>query len=278
MKKLLWLSGLLWCHYLPAQDKLEKAAEEIMTEARLLFRSEVCSWYGTDIFLEHFPDRRGEIQGYFSYAKNDSTFCIFFSGEPEIKVIGTIGFGLYADTEKAVINGKLRKLTALEKEYYDLREAAINAISSDNQFRTYENTNYNIIPLINRKERRVFVLTGPKKAGVLIFGNDYLLEFNSKNKLKKSTQLHRNIIVTDLNKAEEGQEIKAGIHSHVSPTSDYITSTDVCTLMLYEGLLGLENYYVLGEKHVSLYNCKSDSLAILTRAVWEKIAKDQETK
>jgi hypothetical protein len=60
---------------------------------------------------------------------------------------------------------------------------ALAEINSDKMFKTYENSNLNLIPLINGAERKVYVLTGPTQNGVVLIGNDYLLTFDSEGKI-----------------------------------------------------------------------------------------------
>ena len=61
-----------------AQEKLDKKTKPIVAEGKLLYRSEMASWYGTDLFLEKYKSREN-IGGYFSYLANDVPTCIFFS-------------------------------------------------------------------------------------------------------------------------------------------------------------------------------------------------------
>lgn len=62
---------------------------------------------------------------------------------------------------------------------------ALNMISSNsNEFFTYyEKASFNPIPIITNKERKVYVLTASQKQGTVFIGNDYLLQYNSKNEL-----------------------------------------------------------------------------------------------
>ena len=60
------------------QDNPTEQAKAIVAEGKRLYKSEMASWYGTDIFLESYKDR-ANIEGYFSYSDNDVAKCIFFS-------------------------------------------------------------------------------------------------------------------------------------------------------------------------------------------------------
>ncbi|MGV8914083.1 MAG: hypothetical protein ACOH1X_01405 [Kaistella sp.] len=59
-----------------AQD-LQKIAKEITDEGITLYRIEVASWYGTDMFLENYNNKEN-IAGYVSYIDNGVPKCVFF--------------------------------------------------------------------------------------------------------------------------------------------------------------------------------------------------------
>ena len=74
-----------------SQKEVDKKVREILAEGKLLYKSEMASWYGTDLFLENYKERTN-IGGYFSYTENEISKCIFFSKAEIPKVIGTIAF------------------------------------------------------------------------------------------------------------------------------------------------------------------------------------------
>ena len=175
------------------QKNPTEEAQPIVEEGKLLYRSEMASWYGTDLFLENYKDREN-IGGYFSYTENDTSKCIFFSKSENPEVIGTISFDKTYNVKKAKTDISKRKFTTNENYLYLIRKIALTEINSDTLFKTYKNTNLNLIPLIHGNEKKVYVLTGPQQNGIVIFGNDYLLTFDKGNKLTLKKQLHKNII------------------------------------------------------------------------------------
>jgi phosphoribulokinase len=172
----------------------------------------------------------------------------------------------------AKVDGEGRSFTEYENEVYLIRKAALEAMQGDTMFKQYSNTNFNLIPLIEGKSKKVFVLTGPKKTGVVIFGNDYVLEFNKNNKLKSRKKLHKNIIAMDYAK----QEGTITMHTHLPETGDLITSTDICTLMLYEKFAKWKQHYVVGDETVNLWDCESNTLIVLPKKVFLKIGDEKE--
>lgn len=260
------------------QNNPTEQAQPIVAEGMRLYKSEMASWYGTDIFLERYKDREN-IGGYFSYSEENTAKCIFFSKGDNPKAIGTISFDSTYNTASAIIDLNQRDLTSNENELYALRKIALEIISSDTLFKRYKNTNLNLIPLIDTKEKRVYVLTGPEQNGVVIFGNDYLLTFDKNNNLLNKKQLHRNIISINYGgKEEDGKEVEGTIHSHLPETGDFITATDICTLMLYEKFAKWKQHNVVSKNYLNIWNCLTDKLIVIPMSTIEKISKDEDKR
>lgn len=253
-----------------AQSKIDRLKAETVAEGKLLYASEMASWYGTDLFMANYADR-SKIGGYFSYIDKSVPKCIFFSNDPTAKVLGTIAFDESYSIRTATVDLAERDFTAVEADLHNIRQQAMAEINANSIFKLYENTNFNLIPLLSKGEKKVYVLTGPTKNGVVIFGNDYLMTFGSNNRLLKTTQLHANIITVEY--GNDAKQIAAAIHSHLPTTGDIMTATDICTTMLYQKFTGWESTYVISQNYVSIWNCKSNELAVMTRKAFEKIGK-----
>lgn len=259
-----------------SQKNPTEEAKPIVAEGKLLYKSEMASWYGTDLFLEKYNNREN-IGGYFSYTEKDISKCIFFSKTDNPKVIGSIAFDSTYNVKTAKIDLTERVFTKNENDLYQLRKIALSEVNSDTLFKNYKNTNLNLIPLINGKEKKVYVLTGPQQNGVVIFGNDYLLTFDKNNKLKLKKQLHKNLIPIYFGEEEEEEkEVEGAMHSHLPETGDFITATDICTLMLYEKFAKWKTHNVVSEKYLNIWNCETDQLIVLPMKAFKDIIEDQE--
>lgn len=261
-----------------AQPDILTQTRSIEEEGKRLYRSEMASWYGTDLLLEHTPDR-SRVGGYFSYTENNLAKCIFFSNDEHPSVIGSILFDSSYNVKTAQMDFAERNFTQKEYELYMIRNLTLNIVSNDTMFKLYEDMNFNLIPLIDTaaKEKKVYILTGPKKNGLVVFGNDYLLRFNEQNKLLEKKQLHMNIIPIMFEAGSDTTEIVT-MHSHMNETSDFITPTDVCTLMLYEQFTNWAGHNVISKDYVSIWNCHKNQLAILSRKSVKKILKSEEKR
>jgi hypothetical protein len=257
------IAFLLFALNASAQKDPTEMARPIVEEGKMLYRSEMASWYGTDLFLEKYSDK-GNIGGYFSYADGDSTRCIFYSNEEKPKVLGTITFDSTYSTSLASVNITERSFSKKEKELFVIRDAAKKLMVSDTLFESFNNTSLNLIPIIIKGEKRVYILTGAEKSGVVIFGNDYLLTFDDNGKVLTKKKLHANILPSYYGE-KDGKKSVGSIHSHNSQTGDFITATDICTLMLYEKMAGWEQYVVVSEHYLNIWNCLTNTLTVRPR-------------
>ena len=269
---------LFLCSSSLAQDKTDQISDSIITIGKELYRSEMASWYGTDIFLERFKDQRQNIGGYFSYRdSNNFTNCIFFEKKDNPQVLATIKFDSTYHLNNAQVDSLKRDFSSLERDIYTVRQLAVKEISSDTLFKGYNNTRFNIVPLISNGRKQVYVFTGPQNNGVVIFGNDYLLTFDKDNNLGAVRRLHKNIMPIEYGK-QSNQEVGITMHSHSPETGDYITSTDICTLMLYENIAKWKQHIVMSKDYVSIWNCETNQLVTLTKQAWERIYEDQQQR
>jgi hypothetical protein len=278
MKKLSSLLLFFACLHTIAQENPNDLAKPIVAEGKRLYKSEMASWYGTDLFLENYKNR-ANVGGYFSYSENDVAKCIFFSKTDQPVVIGTISFDSTYNTKTAKLDLNERAFTTIETDLYTIRKVALETINSDTLFLTYKNTSLNLVPVIYNNEKKVYVLTGPEQNGVVIFGNDYLLTFNNNNTLLNRKQLHKNIIFINYGEKEEEGKITIGtVHSHLPETGDFITATDICTLMLYEGFAKWQQHNVVSKNYLNVWNCSKNELAIIPMSTIDKINKDQQKR
>jgi len=249
------------------QSKEEK---EIINEGTKLFKTEMASWYGTDIFLEKFPDKRQNTGGYFSYIADNRSICVFFSKDPTPKVLATFSFDSTYNVNTALVDGQEREPSKQESDLITIRQIAFAQLRTDTLFKSYKDMNPNLIPLNDERGKRVYILTGPKKEGIVVFGNDYLLAFDKENNLKGKRQLHKNIITIEYGSIDE-KTIIGTMHTHLPETGALITATDICTLMLYGKYAQWGQHYVISSKNVSIWDCKKDQLSVMTRKAWDKI-------
>ena len=279
MKDLLNLFFLLTSLNLVAQIPSDDITRPIVEEGKRLYRLEMASWFGTDVFIANYTNKEN-IGGYFSYAKEAQTTCLFFSREENPKVIGTITFDSTYNVETADTSFTERIFTSVEKDIYTIRSKALKEIQSDTLFKLYSNTNLNLIPIESEGLKKVYVLTGPQEHGVVVFGNDYLLTFDDGNNLIEKKQLHNNIIPInmEIEDIEEGGKVVSSSHTHLPETGDFITATDICTLMLYGKYTDWKQHYVISKKYMNIWNITENTLVVIGNKTLKNIEKDQKKR
>jgi hypothetical protein len=269
MKKTLLLQ-LIFCTGISAfaqTDPIQKVRDSVLVEGKRLYRSEMASWHGTDLFLEKFKERE-KIGGYFSYEDAAGVACIFFSNDESPKVIGTMRFDTAFDLSSAKTDLKVRDFTGLEKQYYQLRQAAYQALQGDTMIRQYKNTNLNLIPLIYGDKRKVYIVTATTRNNLLLFGNDYLFEFDATFKVSGKRRLHSSLIESPYGqKDKDGNQVVGAMHSHLPEYGDVMTPTDLCALILYQRFTGWEQYMVVGAKYMSIWKADDNSLVVIPSPV-----------
>jgi hypothetical protein len=279
MKRLLipflLLTSISYCF--AQRERLDRITDSISNEGKALYRSEWASWYGTDIFVAKCPEIRKRSGGYFSYETADNLVNLFFSKDAEPVVIATVTFKKDFNSENYKLDTISRKQNKTEYEYYAIRTAALKRSQTDTTFKRFKNTSLNMIPLVQKGVKKVYALTGPNVNGVVIFGNDYLINFNKSNEITSVKTLHKNIIPI-YTKADSGKTAVETMHSHLPETGDFITATDICTLMLYENFTGWKLHSVISKNDISIWDCKKNTLVILTMEAWKRIEDDQKTR
>ncbi len=260
------------------QEDLMELAKPIVAEGKLLYKSEMASWHGTDLLIKEFKDR-SVIGGYFSYTVGDTSRCIFFSKDADPKVIGVAAFDHAFDMNTARIDLTNRDFTSSERSLYNIRKLALEEINSDTLFKTYENTNLNLIPIISGDTKKVYVLTGPTVSGVVVIGNDYLLTFDGDDKLVSKRKLHNDILPIYYNGVETiVKKLVSSMHTHLPETGDFITATDICTLMLYQKYAKWETHHVVSAKYFNIWNCEKNELLVMTMDAMKKITENQDVQ
>ncbi|MEN0054142.1 MAG: hypothetical protein AAGC65_10755 [Mucilaginibacter sp.] len=260
-----------------AQHKdTQRITDSIVNEGKALYRSEWASWYGTDIFFAQCKEKRALVGGYISYETPTGLNNVFFSKGNDPVALGTTSFGNDFNEKNYKLDTITRKLNASEKELISIRQAVVKRMGTDTIFKYFNNTELNPIPFIKNGIKKVYILTGPKANGVVIFGNDYLVSFNKQNNITDIKRLHKNLIAIPYHQAtaDSSKTERAAAHSHLPETGDFITATDICTLMLYEKFTTWKQYYVLSKNYVSIWDCKKDDLFEMTMEAWKKMEED----
>ncbi len=241
-------------------QELAATADEIKQEGLQLYRSEKASWVATDMFFDNHIDT-GNIGGYFSYPEGASyTKCVFYSRGEKPSAVFTVVFNGVFSPEKAIVDVAHRPFTPTEETYYLLRKLTMDTIANGDDFTTYEQTRFNVIPLLRDGKKYVYIITASAASGVIAYGNDYRILFDGAMHISSVERLHKGLITM---KYGQGQKMGTSYHTHLGGYSLFPTPTDICTAMLYADICHADKLLVLSAAgYTSVWSCKDHTLQI----------------
>lgn len=246
----------------------EAITDSIVMEGKLLYRLEMTSWQGTDLFFRYYQGRRPKAVGYFSYINEDKTCCVFF--DEYRSAVSTFTFDSTFSIKTANVDLNSRHLTEYETSLLEMQAVVKKLLDEDTTFKKIPNTSLNIIPIIEPKRKRTYIITGPTVDGLVVYGNDYLILFDNDNKVTYKKSIHSNVI--PLYQQEIGHADRT-MHTHSLQTGDFMTSTDICITMLYGHLSKWLQHLVFSDRFVSIWDCKTNKLTVFTKRVWDDMHK-----
>jgi hypothetical protein len=250
---------ILTCFSATSQN-LEQIAEEILQEGLELYRSELASWISTDSIPR--PERH-KIFGYFTYRDDDrdrliSLYVDSTFQKAEFKFI----FKEVGDLEIELEFQQYEvPLTEKEKRILTVRLKAQGLTSMWYQTFGYSQiVNPNII--VHKIEPlELYVIAGAKQSGLLPLGGDLRLTFKSDGELDQMDAIHHNLLPFSTETPEEA-EYMAHEHRGEKLAKEYMTSTDICTLLLYRNYLNEEKHLSVHKKHISEFYFNEPRLVI----------------
>lgn len=249
-------------------------SDKILEDGIYLYNLETASWMATEDMIANYGSLTAELNGYLSYEMDDYKICtIFYGAAPQNTIMLRYIFDM-EDIYNTTVEEANSEPTKKEKELINLRSNALSQIATNKGqfFSFYENTEFNLIPIITDEERKVYIITAPLEPDIILLGNDYLLIYDKKNKLKSKTKLHNSLITLQT----ETPRAVASMHTHI--ISDFIDPTDICTLLLYREYTNWRQHYVINKKYVSVFDLDEVSLVIMTREEWNNARSDNQSK
>ena len=261
--------ALLACALPLAAQPSEAEQEAIFDEAMELFHLEMAAWQSTDAVLTQ--EANGQSDGYLSYRDGDSLRTIFYASADPAQVVVEVALDAQADLTTLRMQARPRASTPQERTLITMRENLLDVCKADTKdfFKLYKNTGMNIL-LLPGPQPIAYMLTAPNEPGVMLFGNDYRFEFDAAGKVLRYTCLHQDLVAIAL---EEGEEASA--HAHQKGDAPMITSTDICTLLLYGHSSTWKSHVAYSPKYVSVWDLEDRKLGIITQKAWKRIAADQ---
>ena len=249
-------------------------ASKILEEGKMLYALEKTSVVATTHFITYFPNDADKATGYLSYFNGDEISTIFYDMFDSSQIMARYHFAA-SDPDHITGIPETKRLipTDLENDLIILREKAVAKIklNKDGYYTFYDGVAFTLLPVINKAERSVYVLSGSKMGDVIILGNDYRIKFDKNNKYRGVERIHKSLIKLST-KAGMDTTQNATLHTHL--ISEAIDPTDICTLLLYRDQVEWDLHYVMSKKYVSVFDLKTQKLVIVKAKDWKKIGSD----
>ena len=239
------------------QDSLSILRNKLLTEGIDLYNSQAACWNAADLLLQ--KENGKNIAGYFSY-KQDSVIKTVFYTDKE-KVIATYTFKPPVSVESYSVDLKSRKLTEYESALAKVRHAAFELLNYDFKFfKRPENSSFYVIMLDKGEEVHVFIIVGPKVKGAILLGNDYLMRY----KKSDASLIDKKVLNPDVINLKTIKETHYNYvtYTQENPALPYISSTNICSLLLYSLQTEWSTYKVESKTHLSVFNAKTKLLTI----------------
>ena len=241
----------------PQQDSLAVLSNKILSEGVGLYNSQQAAWYAAELLLQ--KENGKNIAGYFSY-KQDSVIKTVFYTDKE-KVIATYTFKPPVSVESYSVDLKSRKLTEYESALAKVRHAAFELLNYDFKFfKRPENSSFYVIMLDKGDEVHVFIIVGPKVKGAILLGNDYLMRYRKSD----ASLIDKKVLNPDVINLKTVKETHYNYvtYTQENPKLPYISSTDICSLLLYSLQTQWSTYKAESKTHLSVFNAKTKVLMI----------------
>ena len=255
-----------------SQHGLEKETNRILKEGYMLYKLEQASWQASSIQKNRYHDLNDSLGGFLSYISNDKIRTIFWNENDSFHIQLELNFDSIAGEASATSIELKREADHYEKELIQLRQAAFHDVLEDSEefYELFEGISLNLIPVIENGRKGVFIITGPRSDDEILFGNDYLLRFNSRNQLKSRVKLHESLVTIPFNENTGTNNNRTTFHSHASKKTQLISSTDICTLLLYRNYIHWKYHMVTSKRFVSVWNVETGTLMIFKRKDYMK--------
>jgi len=255
-----------------AQVDLELESNNILTEGIMLYKLEKAAWQSTDTLKTLIEAT--DITGYVALFNNDKINVLYYKAlsDTSYNILHTIEFDTTFNVNFLNVNNNIRKPNQLELEYINLREGAYGILSHfDGMYGTYRNTNKNIIILRVNDNFTIFSTTGTTETGIIPLGNDFEFSSNLHEKnMDYVGKIHSNYIPLSVNNLPEN--VAATMHNHSWQSSKFITSTDICILLLYRDFIPVKKHIVFSRRYVSIFDIENCQLEIMTKKDYNKLS------
>jgi len=243
------------------QDKLKEEAAAVVQAGKQYYQIEMGTRKAKAAFEKKYEGKE-KAEGVIAYAEGNQIHCVYFSAGNKPKVIASMDFDTTFEEKGKVINFEERELYSNEKNLILLKKNAMMAVEADPaKYMKPEGASFFYIPMLENGKGRVMVLSQSANEKKVIFGGDYLLQFDDKMALTGQKSIHPNVTIIGYgSEVEAGKDPSGGTHFHFPETGDLMTESDICVMMLHEKAANWKFHSVISQNYICFYNCLTSEL------------------
>lgn len=213
--------------------------DSILSEGNLLYKYEKAAWISTDLIMNERALKK-DFAGFLVY-EDKQEIKVIIQGKKAQNCISEFIFENDFNKPKIEKN-EIREFTKREKLLLEVKTKILEQIS-DKKYEVTFPSDYspNFILLPNEDKFKFYIIMGTSQRDVVPFGNDYVFYTDENGNIESWQKFHSRMIpgYTKMN----GEKVISMTHSHLR-TTPLITSTDICTFMLYAPLYGINEFSV----------------------------------
>lgn len=258
-------------------DFLKPVSDSILREGIEIFECTKASQVSFNFVVEKLSVE--DITGSLTYKKSGIIHSVFLKGtlkKPGIRY--TFSFPSPFDPEAPDFDGEPRPLSDYELSLNEMRKKVLKLSRKRKSFfSNYSDVVLTPVFILRDNFTFVYLLSSSHESSFIPFGNDYLLVFNEKGKLISREKIHQNLIDVAAGSVDslKADEAMASFHTHSPVSSPFITSTDICTLLMNKEKVNWESHIVVSDEYVSFFFPEKRILEIITREEYERISGEQ---
>jgi hypothetical protein len=267
MKTIIFLTSILFFQTTFAQDKFEDVKKKILDEGFLLYKLRKAETNSIEKI-----GKPKDYENCVTYFNKDSLVTLFYtkkdSNEADFEinqiVIHDTTLGVKFITQRQLLkkpNQSELELISL-KDHHKQSKYPLDFSPEDigRYVILYKKENYYLI----------YCMKFDHNENVLPLGGDYCFKKIYSDKYYNLPDLfHRNYIPIDMSSTLTVGAV-ASMHNHLGSTSNYITPTDICTLLLYKDKNPFKEHLVISRRHISKFNTEDMSLIIMKKKEYNK--------
>lgn len=275
------LISFIWCNLFfhsraqtGSADFLKPVSDSILKEGIEIYECSMASKLSTEFLFDKLSME--DVFGLLTYKKANVIHTVFLKGTPKKPMVKyTFSYPAPFGAESMKVDGESRPLSEDEISFYKMRKKILRLARKRKSFFTdYSEIVLNPVYLYKGNLTWVFLVSSSHDSSFIPLGNDYFLVFNEKSTLVSKEKIHQNLIEisTQVSDTLQPGQALASFHTHSELSSPFISSTDICTLLLQRESVNWESHIVISPAYVSFFFPEQGILEIITKEEYDRMS------